>query len=64
MAQWSSEAEARAQIKELVAQYYRDFKEQKRPFKPGDRISYAGRVFDEKEMCALTDTAQTRAPRS
>ena len=52
---WSNEAEAREQIKELVAQYYHDFKEKKEPFKEGDRISYASRVFDEKEMQALTD---------
>ena len=55
MANWSSESEAREQIKELVAQYYHDFKEKKEAFKPGDRISYASRVFDEKEMQALTD---------
>ena len=53
--QWNNEAEARAQIKELVAQYYHDFKEKKSAFKEGDRISYASRVFDEKEMQALTD---------
>lgn len=52
---WTTEAEARQQIKELVAAYYRDFKEQKNAFVPGDRINYAARVFDEKEMCALTD---------
>lgn len=52
---WNNETEAREQIKELVAQYYHDFKEKKEAFKPGDRISYASRVFDEKEMQALTD---------
>ena len=57
MAEWNSEAEARAQIKELVAQYYHDFKEKKEPFRPGDRIAYASRVYDEKEMQALTDAA-------
>ena len=55
MSNWNNEAEARAQIKELVAQYYHDFKEKKTDFQPGDRITYASRVFDEKEMCALTD---------
>lgn len=55
MTQWSSELEARTKIKELVAQYYHDFKEKNESFKPGDRITYASRVFDEKEMCALTD---------
>ncbi len=55
MTTWNNETEAREQIKELVAQYYHDFKEKKEAFKPGDRISYASRVFDEKEMQALTD---------
>ena len=52
---WTNEAEAREQIKDMVAQYYHDFKEKREPFKPGDRISYASRVYDEKEMQALTD---------
>jgi len=58
MANWKSEKEAREQIKALVADYYRDFKEpaeSKENFKPGDRISYASRVYDEKEMQSLTD---------
>ena len=55
MAKWHNEAEAREQIKALIADYYHDFKEKKDPFKSGDRISYASRVFDEKEMQALTD---------
>lgn len=59
MANWKNEAEAREQIKALVADYYHDFKkpEQEKPFKPGDRLSYASRVYDEKEMCALVDSA-------
>ena len=52
---WKSEEEARNSIKELVTEYYHQFKENKKSFKEGDRISYASRVFDEKEMCALTD---------
>ena len=55
MPNWNNEAEAREQIKELVADYYHAFKEKKDGFEPGDRISYASRVFDEKEMQALTD---------
>ena len=55
MSNWNSEDEAREQIKALVAQYYKDFKEPKKAFEPGDRINYASRVFDEKEMQALTD---------
>lgn len=55
MSTWKTEEEARNQIKEMVAAYYHDFKEKKDEFKEGDRISYAGRVFDEKEMQTLTD---------
>lgn len=55
MGNWNSETEAREQIKALVADYYHDFKEKKEPYHKGDRISYASRVFDEKEMQALTD---------
>ena len=55
MGKWNSEEEAREQIKALVAEYYHDFKEKKEPYQAGERITYAARVFDEKEMCALTD---------
>jgi CDP-6-deoxy-D-xylo-4-hexulose-3-dehydrase len=55
MTTWNNEQEARAAIKSLVTQYYHDFKENKEAFSEGDRINYAARVFDEKEMCALTD---------
>ena len=55
MGKWTSEAEAREQIKLLVADYYHEFKEKKEAFKEGNRVSYASRVFDEKEMQALTD---------
>lgn len=54
MTVWKDELEARDQIKSLVAEYYYAFKE-KEPFVEGQRITYAARVFDEKEMCALTD---------
>ena len=48
MTKWKNEAEAREQIKSLVAEYYNDFKkpEQDKPFHPGDRLSYASRVYD------------------
>lgn len=55
MADWKNETEAREQIKGLVTEYYHKYKEKKEPFQPGDRINYAARVFDEKEMRALTD---------
>ncbi len=55
MQNWTNEEEAREKIKQMVSEYYRDFKAKKEPFVPGNRISYASRVFDEKEMCSLTD---------
>ena len=55
MAHWKNEDEARKQIKDLVTKYYHEFKEKKDAFQEGDRITYAARVYDEKEMCALTD---------
>ena len=55
MPNWNNEQEAREQIKELVTEYYHQFKEGEKDFEPGDRIAYASRVFDEKEMCSLTD---------
>lgn len=57
MPDWKSEQDAREEIKSLVVEYYKRFKkpEQEHPFKAGDRISYASRVYDEKEMCSLTD---------
>lgn len=58
MAKWTNEAEAREEIKSLVGEYYKAFKEpveSKENFKPGDRVSYASRVYDEKEMQSLTD---------
>ncbi len=58
MDKWKNEAEAREVIKSLVGEYYKEFKEpleSKENFKPGDRVSYASRVYDEKEMQSLTD---------
>ena len=55
MSNWNNEKEAREQIKAMVSEYYHEFKEKKAPYQEGDRITYAARVFDEKEMCALTD---------
>ena len=58
MLNWENETEARKYIKDIVAEYYSDFyvtKEIDDTFKPGDRISYAARVYDEREMQNLTD---------
>lgn len=57
MSKWKNEQEARQEILSLVADYYHAYKEPKKPFAPGDRITYAARVFDEKEMCSLVDSA-------
>ena len=57
MAKWSGEREAREEILNLVADYYHAYKEEKKDYRPGDRITYAARVFDEKEMCSLVDSA-------
>lgn len=55
MSRWENEAVARKDIIDSVAEFYHEFKENKKSFQPGDRISYSGRVFDEKEMCALAE---------
>ena len=49
--------EVKLKNKDEQIEYYKDFKkpEQDKEFTPGDRISYASRVYDEKEMMALTD---------
>ena len=54
---WNSEEEARKQIKDMIGDYYHQFKENKKAFEEGNRINYAARVFDEKEMQSLTDAA-------
>ena len=55
----ADEKTARAEILAMVAEYYDKFKRpgQEKPFEEGDRIPYASRVYDEKEMCALVDSA-------
>ena len=42
------------QILDMVAQYCREQHIAKK-WKPGDRINYAGRVYDEEELCNLVD---------
>lgn len=57
MDRWENEEDARNEIKLLVKEFYKDFKvpNTSHSFKQGDRIAYAGRVFDEEEMMYLTD---------
>ncbi|MEG0305753.1 MAG: lipopolysaccharide biosynthesis protein RfbH [Oscillospiraceae bacterium] len=52
-----TEQESRKAILDAVAEYYHDFKEPKKAFEPGDRVTYAARVYDEKEMCSLVDAS-------
>lgn len=57
MAKWNSEHEARTEILKLVTDYYHAYKENNKEYHPGDRITYAARVFDEREMCSLVESA-------
>ena len=52
-----SEAEARQKILEEVAEYAKKYKCVKQEYSEGDRIPYASRVYDEKEMVNLVDSS-------
>lgn len=52
-----SEAQARALLLDMTAEYCERFHNPKKPFEAGDRISYSGRVYDEAEMRNLVDSA-------
>ena len=52
-----TEKEKRQQILSEVAEYCREFHNQKKEYREGDRINYAGRVYDEAEMVNLVDSA-------
>lgn len=45
------------QILDLVKQYYEEQFISEKPYKEGERINYAGRVFDSEEMVNLVDSA-------
>lgn len=51
-----NEAEAREYILNQVKDYYEKY-HVKKEFHEGDRIPYASRVYDSKEMCNLVDSA-------
>ena len=51
-----TEKQARQKILDAVAEYTKQF-HKKAPYHKGDRIPYAGRIFDESEMCALVDAS-------
>ena len=44
-------------IQAAIRHYGVKHKAAQKPFQPGDRISYAGRIFDEKEISYLVDAA-------
>lgn len=52
-----SEEEARGHILEEVSAYCDRFHSPNTSFQPGDRINYAGRVYDHDEMCSLVDAS-------
>ena len=45
------------EILQLTKEYYNKKFGQKKEFQVGDRVNYAGRVFDEQEMINLVDSA-------
>ncbi len=47
----------REQILELTRAYYEEQFGDKKPYEPGDRISYGGRYFDDKEVVSLVDSS-------
>lgn len=52
-----TEQQLREQILELTEKYYNLKHKKEDIFEPGDRISYAGRVFDAEEMKLLIDSS-------
>lgn len=52
-----TEEQAKKEILEMVAEYCAAYHNQKKEFMPGDRITYASRVYDSEEMCNLVDSA-------
>jgi len=52
-----SEEQARKQILNMVSEYCETYHKKNEEFHEGDRIPYASRVYDHKEMVNLTDSA-------
>jgi len=57
MFEQTTEEQAKKQILELVGEYCDTFHNKKKDFEPGDRITYAARVYDKAEMTNLVDSA-------
>ena len=45
------------QILELTKEYYKEQFANQKEYVEGERINYAGRVFDEKELVNLVDSS-------
>ena len=56
MFEHKTEAQAREEILNLVAEYCDRF-HQKKPYEEGDRIPYASRVYDHQELVNLVDSS-------
>lgn len=52
-----TEKEAKKEILDMVSEYYSKYHNIEVPFKEGDRIPYASRVYDENEMINLVDSS-------
>lgn len=52
-----TEQQAREEILKLVDEYCGTFHNKKKPFADGDRIPYASRVYDSREMVNLVDSS-------
>lgn len=52
-----TQQQAKDRMMELVAEYYQNYHSKKKEFQEGERIPYASRVYDEKEMQNLVDSA-------
>lgn len=52
-----TELQAKNQIIEMVEEFYHTYRKEKEPFKEGQKVSYASRVYDSEEMCNLVDAS-------
>ncbi len=52
-----TEEQAKEQILDMVANYCDTYHNKREPYKEGDRIPYASRVYGHEEMCNLVDSA-------
>lgn len=52
-----TEKQARQQILDLVKEYCNTYHNQSEDFQPGDKITYAGRTYDNHEMVNLVDSS-------